>query len=198
MEVDVTLGARILLVDDIPDQRAAYHRALVASGFDVTTTTSGAEALTLSRATAFDLGVIDVRLPDMSGWDLCAAIKRDPALASPPIVMLTPDLSHACATDGARSGCSAWLAHPARAEDVVRSVRHVLALERTAPATLDDALVGVITCPACQSDRVRPTLRISMIQYFCCTVCSFCWRVDSQPFIKPDAVAPVPIGKLQG
>jgi CheY-like chemotaxis protein len=174
-------GELILLVTDIPDHSGAYERALRQEGFRVDVASTGAGALDCVETSSPDLGVVDVRLPDMTGWELCRTIKRDPDAATLPILMLTPDVSKTCADDSARSGCNAWLAHPSRADDVVRAVRQVLALDTDAPPSPEEALVGVVTCPACSGDKVKATLRVSVIQYYGCQACGLRWRVDSQP-----------------
>src|SRR5687768_3552317 len=150
----------ILLVDDIPDHVNAYERALVANGFRVHLASRASDAMLFATNASPDLGLIDVRLPDMTGWELCRAIKADPAAGSMPIVMLTPDVSETCADDSARSGCAAWLAHPTRADDVVRIVREVLARKLDEPPSAADAVLGVANCPACATDRIKATLRV--------------------------------------
>jgi CheY-like chemotaxis protein len=170
----------ILLVNDIPDHATAYESALVNNGFRVVVTTTGADALAKAAATPPDCAVIDVRLPDMRGWDLCKQLKAGPA-GNMPIVLLAPEISRQSATDSANVGCNAWLAHPTIADDLVRAVRQVLAQGETEPASAEEAVLGVRTCPACNGPRVRATLRMRLIQYFCCRDCGFCWRVDSQP-----------------
>jgi DNA-binding response OmpR family regulator len=116
----------------------------------------------------------------MRGWDLCKALKAGPA-GNIPIVLLAPEISRQSATDSANVGCNAWLAHPTVADDLVRAVRQVLAQGAAEPASAEEAVLGVRTCPACEGSRVRPTLRMRLIQYFCCRDCGFCWRVDSEP-----------------
>jgi hypothetical protein len=94
-------------------------------------------------------------------------------------VVLTPDVSKICAADSARAGSDAWLAHPTLAEDLVRTISRVLELETASPPSLDAALLDVIECAACGSDKVRPTLRMGGIQYYCCRGCGFCWRAET-------------------
>ena len=170
----------ILLVNDIPDHATAYERALVNSGFRVVLTETGTEALAKAAAMPPDCAVIDVRLPDMRGWDLCKKLKEGPA-GNIPIVLLAPDVSRQSAADSASVGCNAWLAHPTIADDLVRAVRQVLARGDAEPASADEAVLVARTCPACAGGRVRATLRMRLIQYFCCRDCGFCWRVDSEP-----------------
>ncbi len=174
------MDALILLVNDIPDHVAAYENALVLNGFRVAVATTGAEALAHSDGTSPDCAVIDVRLRDTHVWGLCAELKARRS-GSLRIVLLAAELSKITAAESAKVGCNAWLAHPTIADDLVRTVRQVLAREETEPASADEAILVVRACPACASERVKPTLRMRLIQYFCCRECGFCWRVDSQP-----------------
>lgn len=174
-------GERILLVTDIPDHAGTYARALDAVGFHVTTARTGAEAQDCAPRAVPDLAVVDVRLPDMSGWELCRQMKAEPAIGPLPVIMLTADVSKTCAEDSARAGCNAWLAHPTRADDLVRTVRQVLALDADGPRSPADALLGVNNCPACAGGRIKATLRMGRIQNYCCRECGLCWRVDTEP-----------------
>lgn len=171
--------ARILLVDNIPDHAARYEAALLARGYLVHTVSTGRDAVEIARTTPVDCVVIDVRLPDMSGWELCAALKREPATMAVPIMVLTPDTSRAHAVESARVHCNAWLAQPAQADDLVRAIQHMLARDAAEPRSPDEALLGTPVCPACESDRVRATLRVSPIQYYSCHACGHRWRVET-------------------
>jgi CheY-like chemotaxis protein len=170
----------ILLATEIPDHADSYARTLRAHGFRVEVVGTGAEALQFATQSAPDLGVFDVRLPDMTGWELCSSIKEQPAAALP-IVILTDDLSVTCAESSARSGCHAWLARPTRAEDLVRIVRDVLVLDQDVPSSVDAALLGINSCPACHGTRLKATLRMSPIQYYRCQDCGLSWRIDTVP-----------------
>jgi CheY-like chemotaxis protein len=176
--VNATSTPEVLLVNDIPDQSRAYVAALTRQGYRVQLATSGREALTLVAIAQPDCAVIDLRLPDMSGWELCRALKDRSECHELRIVVLTPDVSRMSADDSFRVGCNAWLTHPAVAEDLVRMVRQVLNLDTAEPSSADHALLSLTVCPACGSERVRPTLRVSPIQYYCCAHCRFCWRVE--------------------
>ena len=172
----------VLLVDDIRDHAVNYETALTRHGFTVHVATTGEEALRLARETLPDCAVIDLRLPDMSGWDLCREIRKPQEKSDdgpPPIIVLTPEVSKMCAEDSAKAGCSAWLAHPTIADDLARTVRQVLDYETDSPPSIEDALVNMKTCPVCESNTIRATLRVGAIQYYCCKACSFCWRAEA-------------------
>jgi len=168
----------ILLVNDIPDHARSYEAALTKHGYRVHVARSGAEALTVIASSQPDCAVIDLRLPDMSGWELCRTMREREECREVRIVVLTPDVSRMSAEDSAKVGCNAWLMHPSAADDLVRTVRQVLDLETAEPSSDDEARLNLTLCPACGSERVRPTLRVGPIQYYCCRGCSFCWRVE--------------------
>ena len=168
----------VLLVDDIRDHAVHYEAALTRHGFVVRLATTGEDALRLARETLPDCAVIDLRLPDMSGWDLCREIRKPQPSEPPAIIVLTPEVSKMCAENSAKVGCNAWLAHPMHADDLARTVRQVLNAATDAPASVDEALLGSKKCPGCESDSVRATLRVGSAQYYCCQACSFRWRAE--------------------
>lgn len=176
-DITMAAGEMVLLVNDIPDHVAAYQRALTGHGFRVRLARTGQQALEMVKEIVPECAVIDLRLPDMSGWDLCREMKVPKETREMPIVVLTPDLSKMCAADSAKAGCDAWLAHPAVAEDLIRTIRRVLELDTASPQP-GDAVLDLIECAACGSDQVRATLRMSPIQNYCCKACGFCWRAE--------------------
>ena len=82
----------VLVVDDRPDARYTMVRALAAAGFDVRQVASGCDALRVARQ-AIHLIVLDLVLPDMSGFDVLRRLKADPATKDIPVVIKTEFLS---------------------------------------------------------------------------------------------------------
>ncbi|MBI1172452.1 response regulator [bacterium] len=85
-------GMRILAVDDDPFILELLPRIAATAGFpEVTTAASGSAALALIEAARrpFDCLLLDIRMPEIDGIDLCARIRRLPAYADVPIIMLT-------------------------------------------------------------------------------------------------------------
>ncbi|HRZ56819.1 MAG TPA: response regulator, partial [Candidatus Paceibacterota bacterium] len=87
------MKARILVVDDEPDALELVEFNLRQAGHEVTGAEDGAEALEKARASMPDLIVLDVMLPEMSGIEVCKVLRRDPATAGIPIIMLTAKAS---------------------------------------------------------------------------------------------------------
>ena len=122
----VPASARVLLVDDEPDQVEMYQYALETATFEVVSAYTGASAIALARDVGPDVIVLDVRLPDISGWEVCATLKADPDTARIPIVILTAAASKTLAADAANAGCHAHLVKPCYPDDLLRTIRAVL------------------------------------------------------------------------
>jgi two-component system phosphate regulon response regulator PhoB len=122
-----TTSAQILLVDDEPDQVEMYRYALEDSGFVVISASTGSDAVTRARDLGPDVIVLDVRLPDMTGWDVCRVLKADPRTEHIPVIVLTAAATPTLATDAANAGCAAYLLKPCYPDQLAISIRNVLA-----------------------------------------------------------------------
>jgi len=80
-----------LLVDDNPDNLFGLERVITSELPDaqIVRTTSSKEALALARDRAIDVALVDVKMPEMDGIELCKRLKADDATASFPIVLVT-------------------------------------------------------------------------------------------------------------
>ena len=79
----------VLVVDDEATTRVLARAALVSSGCEVQEADSGSSALERASATRPDLVLLDLVMPGMDGFAVCAGLRRDPNLASMPILVLT-------------------------------------------------------------------------------------------------------------
>lgn len=89
MPIQSQQSARIAIVEDSPLQAELLKRVLSEKGYAVEVARDGAEGLELVRRIKPDLVVSDVVMPEMDGYDLCRAIKRDRALSGIPVLLLT-------------------------------------------------------------------------------------------------------------
>lgn len=80
---------KILLADDEPDIVLILKRYLEHDGYEVTTCSTGREALDAVNAAKFDLIILDVMMPGMNGWEACKVIKKTPELKNTPVIILT-------------------------------------------------------------------------------------------------------------
>lgn len=82
---------RVLVAEDSPMLRAMMKRALEAAGLSVTLAENGRQALELAQAQAFDLVVLDNRMPELDGTEVCAELKSDARWSAIPVIIITGD-----------------------------------------------------------------------------------------------------------
>jgi len=119
---------RVLVVDDYPGARYRRMRLLLDDGsFDVAEETLGREAVRRLGHERFDLLVVDMHLPDISGLDVCHSVKGDPKTAGLPILA---DSAVADSSEAQRNaldaGATAFIADEADGDAFVAAVRDVL------------------------------------------------------------------------
>ncbi|WP_018681188.1 fused response regulator/phosphatase [Actinokineospora enzanensis] len=110
---DADRPARILVVDDNEASRYITGGWLRRGGHRIIEADTGAGALAAVRAEDVDLVILDVNLPDMSGFEVCEAIKSDPATAALPVVHVSATMIEASdRVAGLTRGADAYLSEP--------------------------------------------------------------------------------------
>jgi two-component system, OmpR family, alkaline phosphatase synthesis response regulator PhoP len=89
MESIDTMSETILICDDELFIVRAVSLKLANAGYQTVTACDGAEALELASQERPDMVITDCQMPCMNGIELCAAMKKDPALCGIPVIMLT-------------------------------------------------------------------------------------------------------------
>jgi two-component system phosphate regulon response regulator PhoB len=82
-------AARILVVEDDDNIATALEYVISREGMDCQRVASGAEAMARIRDTRPDLVLLDIMLPEVSGYDICRDIRTDPGLSDVRILMMT-------------------------------------------------------------------------------------------------------------
>ena len=80
---------RVLVVEDEKDVRELLRLNLKGGGFDVLEAHNGAEGLAIAKAELPSVVILDLMMPEMSGMEVCRALRRNPATSRIPILMLT-------------------------------------------------------------------------------------------------------------
>jgi diguanylate cyclase (GGDEF)-like protein len=117
---------RVLVVDDSDDARQLARLSLTTAGFEVHEARSGTEALGTARLIHPECVVLDITMPDMSGIEVCTAIRSDKELAGCKIVMLTNAGEGAHKVEAFASGADDYIVKPASPRDLVARVHAVL------------------------------------------------------------------------
>ena len=130
---------RILIVDDEPDLREILRFNLMAAGYDCEEAENADEALTKDIA-SFDLLLLDVMMPGMSGFELARQLKGDEATASVPIIFLTAKDTEEDMLHGFGLGADDYVKKPFSVREVMARVKAVLcrreSVEADKPKTL--------------------------------------------------------------
>jgi CheY-like chemotaxis protein len=79
----------LLVIEDDPAEQTSIGALIAASDINISTAASGGEALALLRSKKFDCAILDLKLPDISGFELLSEIQRDEKLRDVPIVVFT-------------------------------------------------------------------------------------------------------------
>jgi len=127
---------RLLIVDDVP-QNVEVVGEYLADTYDIQFACSGPEALALVRDASPDLILLDVMMPEMDGYEVCGALKRDPQTADVPVIFVTARNDTASETLALKSGGVDFIHKPVNPEVVRARVGLHLALrnrERQLPA----------------------------------------------------------------
>ena len=120
--------ATILVVDDEPDIRLFVRFTLNIDGHEVVEARDGAEALEIVGRHRPDLIVLDVMMPELSGWDTLARLKADPdpRVQEIPVVMLTALSAPMDRAKGGIEGAVRYLAKPIAPDDLLATVTGAL------------------------------------------------------------------------
>ncbi|HEX8478530.1 MAG TPA: response regulator [Telluria sp.] len=128
----------ILNVDDNDGARYAKTRILQSAGFRVVEAENGTDALEIARRDEPDLVLLDVKLPDINGIEVCRRIKADPVTAS--ILVLQTSAALTGRDDkirGLEGGADNYLAAPIEADELIANVNALMRMRQTQSALRD-------------------------------------------------------------
>ena len=117
---------RVVVVDDEPSVGAAVRDLLGPDGYQVESSVDAQAALPDLLRAVPDLVILDVNMPGMSGWELCALLRRQSSTHTVPILFLTGRQEVRDRITAMQVGGSDYLAKPFSAEDLRAKVRSLL------------------------------------------------------------------------
>jgi DNA-binding response OmpR family regulator len=119
--------ARILIAEDEPDIRELVAFTLRFAGHEVTPTSNGEEAYHHALEVIPDLILMDVRMPKMTGYDACRAMKAHDSLKDVPVVFLSAKGQDSEIQTGLEAGAEEYLLKPFAPDQLVERVKTILA-----------------------------------------------------------------------
>jgi CheY-like chemotaxis protein len=119
--------ARILVAEDERDIRDLISFTLQFAGFEVSVAANGAEAVELAPTVKPDLILMDVRMPRMTGYQACEALKRLPEMKDTPVIFLSAKGQESEIQEGLGVGAVEYILKPFSPDELIQRVRRILA-----------------------------------------------------------------------
>ena len=117
------MAKKILIVDDEPDILRAAKIRLISFGYEVITAGDGRSAIDLIQKEAPDLILLDLRLPQMSGDEICAQLKYDEKFKHIPIIIFTASSDANTSKNIKRCGADGYLIKPFAPEELLQTIK---------------------------------------------------------------------------
>jgi len=122
-------GINVLIVDDNSTNLQLLHAIVSTEGYCVILSSSGREALDIVRSKSISIILLDVRIPDMDGFELCKQLKADPQTQDIPIIFISAFNDEQSILTGFQLGGVDFISKPFRKEEVLARLKNHLRLE---------------------------------------------------------------------
>ncbi|HEX9416992.1 MAG TPA: response regulator [Gaiellaceae bacterium] len=122
-------SAKILVVDDIPENVRLLEAVLVPRGYEVVAATSGERALELVAETEPDLVLLDVVMPGMDGYTVCRSLRANEETAILPVIMVTSSIGPE-KTEAIEAGADDFIPKPFNHAELLTRVKSLLRIKR--------------------------------------------------------------------
>ena len=118
---------KILIAEDERDIRDLITFTLRFANYEVVAASNGEEAVILARKEIPDLILMDVRMPRMTGYEACAAIKAEPNLKNIPVIFLSAKGQDSEIQAGLQAGATEYLLKPFAPDQLTARIQAILA-----------------------------------------------------------------------
>lgn len=183
------MGNRVLLADDSITIQKVVGIIFANEDCDLTVVDNGDAALEKARETSPDVMLVDAIMPGKSGYEVCSAIRRDPALGTVPILLMTGAFEPFDEEKARQCGADDFISKPFESQQLIDKVKTLLDLGKSRPATAQ-------TAPAAPAATVAPAMAAPAEP--AATVVPVAVEPEESfviEFDEPAPVAPVPAAK---
>ena len=129
MSVATERKARILVVDDVPENVRLLEAVLTPRGYEVLTASDGLTALDLAESDHPDLILLDVMMPGLDGYAVCARLRAGEETAVLPVIMVTSSIGQE-KTRAIEAGADDFIPKPFNHDELLTRVRSLLRIKR--------------------------------------------------------------------
>lgn len=118
---------KVLIAEDEHDIRELLKLTLSFGGYTVTAARDGQEAVEMASQDEFDLIIMDVRMPRMTGYEACRALKDRSEFDQTPIILLSAKGQKREIEEGVAVGANAYILKPFAPDQLLKKIGEVLA-----------------------------------------------------------------------
>ncbi len=126
--MSIKLTFTILIVDDSPSELEIMKNYLHDHGYNVITANNGKEALEKTSTTIPDAIITDIIMPEMSGFELCRSIKRNPQTQNIPIIICSSKNQEIDKFWGIKQGADIYITKPYTREQLLDAIQSIAIL----------------------------------------------------------------------
>jgi len=154
---------KILIVDDVPLNIRMVKDILTENGYHLNSATNGRKALEKAESENYDLILLDIRMPGINGFEVCAKLRTHPRTKDVPIIFLTGEDEAASITKGFEAGAMDYVTKPFYGTELLARVQTHLELSHSKKAlkTMNDRLMHEIE----ERKKIEKELRSSKEKY---------------------------------
>jgi two-component system cell cycle response regulator DivK len=134
------MPAKVLYIEDDPVNMNLVRKILRVTSYEFLGAPDGTTGLAMVEREKPDLILMDINLPDTTGWDVTQQIKSTPALAHIPVIALTANYTKSNIVRGLEVGCSAYLTKPISRTELLMTIEQFMPGSGVAPASTSAAL----------------------------------------------------------
>jgi CheY-like chemotaxis protein len=116
----------VLIIEDEEDAAELFAEMMRVSGFRVLKTSNSGPSIAIMSAEQPDVIILDIMMPEISGLDILRQMRRDPALANIPVVVVSAKSMPADIKNGMEAGASTYLTKPVGFLDLKEAVERAL------------------------------------------------------------------------
>jgi two-component system alkaline phosphatase synthesis response regulator PhoP len=120
----------VLIIEDEEDAAELFSEMMRVSGYRVLKTSKSAPAISMMTADKPDVVLLDIMMPEVSGLDILRQMRRDPALANIPVIVVTAKSMPADIKNGMEAGASTYLTKPVGFLELKEAVARSLASQQ--------------------------------------------------------------------
>src|SRR5687768_627342 len=149
--------ARILVIDDDESLLQMMSLMLKRAGHQTILASNGYEGIEIARREAPEAAIVDVMMPELSGYEVCRILREDPRTQDIPLLILTALSQREHREQAEDSGADDFVTKPVTRDDLVTHVEELLRTgARNMPAPLEAAPPPVEQKPASQAPSAAP------------------------------------------